>query len=145
MLPDEITNLETPLQFFKFLFNDDLLQNICNETHKYSIQCDPNKPFPLTKNELQRFIGVCVLMSLVHLPNSRNYWNDILGNRTIIDTMSDRDFENIKHYLHFNDNNEAIPSNEAGHDRLHKIRPVIEALNETFSSVPLEESLSVDE
>jgi hypothetical protein len=54
-------------------------------------------------------------------------------------------FEKIKQFLHFADNSQLIPFNRPGHDRLYRIRPVLESLNNTFKSVPLEECLSIDE
>lgn len=144
-LPNEIVSLDSPLQYFNFFFTDNLIEKICHETHKYSVQLDPNKPFFITKTELRKFLGICILMSLVHVPNSRNYWNEILGNRTIIDTMPVKHFEMIRKYLHFNDNELAVPKDDIRHDRLHKIRPILDSFNERCAQVPLEESLSVDE
>ena len=143
-LPTEIFNLQTPLQFFNFFVTEELL-DICNETHKYSIQLDVNKPFHLTKTELKKFLGICVMMSLIHVPNCRNYWNEVLGNRTIIETMPVNQFESIKKYLHFNDNDTAVSFNDFRHDRLHKLRPFLDSINERFALVPLEESLVIDE
>ncbi|XP_039278703.1 piggyBac transposable element-derived protein 4-like [Nilaparvata lugens] len=54
-------------------------------------------------------------------------------------------FESIRRYLHFNNNETAVAPNVVGHDRLHKIRPILDHLNVKFSEVPLEESLSIDE
>lgn len=145
-LPREILNLQTPLQFFNFFVTEELLEHICNETHKYSIQLDVNKPFHLTKTELKKFLGICVMMSLIHIPNCRNYWNEVLGNRTIIETMPVNRFESIKKYLHFNDNDTAVPFNDFRHDRLHKLRPFLDSINERFALVPLPtESRNINE
>lgn len=144
-LPDEILDLESPLQFFNFFFTKQLFEKICNETLAYSIQIDPNRPFHITENDLRKYLGICVLMSIIHLPNTRNYWNDVLGNKTIIDTMPVKHFEMVRKHLHFNDNTLAVPTDSVGHDRLHKIRPIIDNFNERCALVPLEESLSVDE
>lgn len=54
-------------------------------------------------------------------------------------------FEKIKQFLHFTDNNQLIPPNRPGHDRLYRIRPILETLKKRFQSIPLEESLSIDE
>lgn len=38
-----------------------------------------------------------------------------------------------------------LPKDHPGHDRLYKIRLVVETLKNKFCSIPLEESLSIDE
>lgn len=144
-LPQDILDFETPVQFFDFFLTEDLLDEICRETHKYSVQLDPTKPFTVSKSDLRKFIGISIMMSLVNITNSRKYWNETLGNKLITDTMSVKQYETIKRYLHFNDNELMVPPNETDHDRLHKIRPILEHLNERCALIPMEESLSVDE
>ncbi|KAF0703992.1 piggyBac transposable element-derived protein 3-like [Aphis craccivora] len=56
----------TPLQYFSCFFDDELMQHIVEHTILYSI---------------------LNLMSIIHLPNSRSFWNPIIGNRIIQDTM----------------------------------------------------------
>ena len=58
--------------------------------------------------------------------------------------MSINRFEKIREMLHFNDNTNMIPKDHADHDRLHKLRPVIDFLNKTFQTVSFEKCLSVD-
>ncbi|XP_068086621.1 piggyBac transposable element-derived protein 3-like [Anabrus simplex] len=144
-LPDNILALSSPLQFFKYFFSDNLLEKICEESCRYSVQKTPEKPIILSPNELQKFIGVSVLMSIVHLPNVRSYWKETIGSSIVKETMPVNVFETIRRYLHFNDSLLAVPAGEPGHGRLYKLRPVIDSLNEKFRSIPLEESLSVDE
>jgi len=59
--------------------------------------------------------------------------------------MSIRRFEQIRKFIHFNDNTSAYHKDHKLHDRLHKIRPVIEHLNKQFSKVPVERDLSINE
>lgn len=59
--------------------------------------------------------------------------------------MSVNVFENIRRYMHFNDNSQNLPWDNLDRDRLFKIRPIIDALNKKFVSVPIEENLSLDE
>lgn len=59
--------------------------------------------------------------------------------------MSIRRFEQIRRFIHFNDNTSAYHKDHKLHDRLHKIRSVIEHLNKQFSKVPVERDLSIDE
>lgn len=59
--------------------------------------------------------------------------------------MSCNRFELIKSVLHFNNNNTMLSSNDPNHDRLHKLRPLIDYLNNCFSSIPCKQDLSLDE
>ncbi|CAH2101091.1 unnamed protein product [Euphydryas editha] len=96
--------------------------------YKFSVQKNPSKPFTITTNELKKFIGVCVVMSLAPLPNIRMYWAPELGIPLIMETMSLNHFKKISQFLHFNDNSTQPPSGSPGYDRLHKIRPILETL-----------------
>lgn len=54
-------------------------------------------------------------------------------------------FEKIRRVLHFDDNSKHLPVDHPDHDKLHKLRPVITHLNEKFSSVTIDQRLSIDE
>jgi hypothetical protein len=142
-LADDIMELETPYQIFKYLFTVDLMQHICDETYKYGLQKSLSNPLKLSTDDLQKYIRVLVLMSIVNISNVRKYWAPYLGNQVIKDTMSLNIFEKIRSHLHFNDN--TLETHGPNRDRTHKIRPVIETLKNSFSRVPLEEHLAVDE
>ncbi|KAF0770169.1 piggyBac transposable element-derived protein 3-like [Aphis craccivora] len=144
-MPNELKNLETPKDFFNYFFDDCLLSIIIKQTELYSTQVDPSKPITVSKTELQRFLGIFIMMSVDHIPNSRSYWSDNLGNIPIKNCMSVNNFERIKRFLHFNDNNLDLPSNHEDRDRLFKIRPIVELLKTKFSSVPFDECLALDE
>ncbi|GBP91140.1 hypothetical protein EVAR_24092_1 [Eumeta japonica] len=55
-LPLEITALNTPYQFFKYLFTDDIFLYISQETNKYAVEKRPEKPSNITVKELEQFI-----------------------------------------------------------------------------------------
>jgi hypothetical protein len=59
--------------------------------------------------------------------------------------MPVNEFEKIRSALHFNSNSTMLPMTDPNHDRLHKIRPVVDHLNNRFLSIPIEECLSLDE
>lgn len=143
--PDIITNLETPYQFFKYFFREELIQRIVDESILYTSQKDPAKPFIITNSDLQKYLGICLLTSVTHNDNIRDFWSDTIGLDLVKNTMSINTFERIRASLHFNDNDKQIPRGEPGHDKLHKLRPVIDSLLGTFSSVRMEECLSIDE
>lgn len=144
-LPTSISDLETPFAFFKYFFDDNLFEKIASESNLYSIQKDPNKPAMLSATDIRQYLGICIYMSVVHMPNVRSYWSTNLGFSQIKNTMSQKRFEFIRQHLHFNDNNKMLPKENPDHDRLHKLRPVIDAILKKIQSVPLEKCVSVDE
>lgn len=144
-LPHALSDLQTPFEFFKYFFDDSLFQKIADESNLYSVQKDPGKPAMLSVVDIKKYLGICIYMSLVHISNVRDYWSSNLGFPQIKDTMSQKHFEFIRKNLHFNDNNKIVGREEPDHDRLHKLRPIVDALCSKFQSVPLVESLSVDE
>uniref|UniRef100_A0A8D8ZG94 PiggyBac transposable element-derived protein domain-containing protein n=1 Tax=Cacopsylla melanoneura TaxID=428564 RepID=A0A8D8ZG94_9HEMI len=110
-LPEEITRLQTPYQFCTYFFTQEMKRKIVEETIRYSVQLDPSKPLPLSMVDLDKFLGICLLMSVVHLPNSRYYWHSLIGNESVINTMGVNHIEEIERFLHFNDNDKAVPPN----------------------------------
>lgn len=144
-LTAELLELSTPFECFKYFFNDKLLEKIVFESNLYAQQNNINKSMALSENELQQYIGILIFMSIVRVPNTRNYWNADVGLDPVKNIMTLNRFEKIRQFLHFNDNSSYIPRGDENHDRLHKLRPIIDHLNEIFSKVPLESCLSVDE
>lgn len=55
-LQSPIIDFETPLQYFLWFFDDELLQHIIEEMHKFSVQKNPSKPFTITTNELKSLL-----------------------------------------------------------------------------------------
>lgn len=86
-------------------------------------------------------------MSLELFPSVRSCWYSKFGYYPVKSAMSVNRFKITRSYLHFNVNNEHLPRDHSDHNRLHKIRPVkyIEQLNTTFSSVAIDQRLSIDE
>ncbi|XP_046975199.1 piggyBac transposable element-derived protein 4-like [Vanessa cardui] len=133
------------IAIFFIFFDEDLLTHIVEEMHKFSIQKDPSKPFCITTYELKKFLGICLLMSIAPLPNIRMYWETELGIPLVRETMSVNHFEKMRQFLHFHENSLQVPSCHPGHDRLHKIRPILESLKKKCQSIPKRETLLVDE
>ncbi|KAF9805875.1 hypothetical protein SFRURICE_013851, partial [Spodoptera frugiperda] len=59
--------------------------------------------------ESDSFIGICLYMSIVQLPSTRFYWNEDMGYPKVSTIMSCNRFEEIKRFIHFNDNLTQIP------------------------------------
>ncbi|XP_037397374.1 piggyBac transposable element-derived protein 2-like [Pygocentrus nattereri] len=133
-----------PIGFFMHLFTQDMINDIVHNTNLYSVQKGKEK-LALTSEEFKTFLGINMVMSYVRYPRSRMYWSSETGLRLelIADAMPVNRFEQILSYMHFVDNYSLGPKNA---DRFVKIRPVLDALKETFqSALDPEEFQSVDE
>lgn len=144
-LSEELLGLSTPLSFFNYFFSDDIVNHIVSESHLYATEINPNRSASISADHIKKYMGICILMSVVQVPNIRRYWSPIVGNETIANTMTVNEFEKIRRYLHFNTNSSMLPKDHPQHDRLHKIRPLLTHLFNKFSTIPREECLSLDE
>ncbi|GBN01523.1 PiggyBac transposable element-derived protein 1 [Araneus ventricosus] len=111
-----------------------------NETNLYSTQKSPNKPVDCTVYDIHKFIDVYVLSSLAPPTCVRDLWNDVYEIDLVKEAMSQRHFGKLQSSLHFNDN-----AKTPDHDKLYKIRVILDYLNQRFLSVPMSERLSIDE
>ncbi|XP_028413305.1 piggyBac transposable element-derived protein 3-like [Dendronephthya gigantea] len=73
------------------------------------------------------------------------YWSNGTRIPSIADTMSVGRFDKLKQYLHCNDNTEMLPRDNPNHDKLFKVRPVIDSVLEKCKLLPQEEKHSIDE
>lgn len=142
-LPSDVAGLETPFQFFSKFINDAVITKIVEQTNLYIIQ-ESVTSAPVTATEIRQFLGIIIFMSLFHYPSVRSYWSKY-GFVQIMKTMTVNRFEKIRSVIHFNDNSEHKPVNHPQHDRLHKIRPLVDHLNSSFkTAAPFEQRLSLD-
>lgn len=102
----------------------------------------------MTREELKAFIGVKILMAIHILPHLANYWssNPVLSVPSINNIMTSKRYKKLTQMIHVNDNTKAASKTSSEHDKLHKLRPLIEALNCNFSKYYSHSSfLSIDE
>ncbi|XP_050527792.1 piggyBac transposable element-derived protein 3-like [Daktulosphaira vitifoliae] len=121
-----------------------LISFIVEQSNIYASQVRPNKPANISIKEMEQFIGICLKMSIVHLPSTRHYWGE-LGIPSIYNVMPLNRFEEIKRFLHFNDNLNLPNNTNNNYDKLFKVRPLIDAVRTICTSIPKEEYLAVDE
>lgn len=57
-LSNKITILQTPYQFFKYLFDEELMDKIVEERVKYSVSKNAAQPHTFSKNDLLRYLGM---------------------------------------------------------------------------------------
>ncbi|XP_065354215.1 piggyBac transposable element-derived protein 2-like [Calliphora vicina] len=144
-LPEEIKSLSTPIQYFFYFLSKEMLQYIADETNLYITQKDISDTFRVAQIDIQQFIGIVYMMSLVQLPNASSHWSNSIGTTKIREVMPLKKFEKIRRVIHFNDNTKNLAATDKNYDRMFKVRPVIDELNKNFRKVPLEPHLCVDE
>ena len=85
--------------------------------------------------EVRTFLGVCVLMGLIHQPRIWMYWStDTLYNTAFFGQLMTRTrFLLLNKFPHFQDNQHpGYDPNDPYRDRLFKIRDIMKMLKEKF-------------
>ena len=142
----------SPKEVFDLFFSPDLLDKIVTETNNYAAKVMGAEKYAgwskVTVEELRAFLGFKILMGINHLPSLDDYWSrdPFLRYAPVADRISRDRFRDISRYLHFVDNDTLLPRGTDGHDRLGKVRPVIDHLAAKFAGLyrPHRE-VSVDE
>ena len=142
----EVKDAKQEISFFSALFSKEAFELFTLESNRYKLQINRNKVASITQEEMRKFIGIVLYMSVVHLPSRRDYWSDATQQKFIADAMSVNCFEEILSLLHVNDNAMEAKRGEPGYDRLHKIRPLLQIIQKNVSSCAEPEThMSVDE
>lgn len=144
-LPEEVKGLKQPYDILKYFFTNELFVRICDESLRYLIQKDPSKPKSMSPKDIERYLGVTIFSSISNCTSVRYMWHPIRGHATVINCMTvNTSYESIRSVIHFNDNSQQEAPDDPNRDRLYKLRPVIDRLNEKFLSIPMRASLSID-
>ena len=116
------------IQLFHELFDDDVIELICQESTKYAQQ-NNRHTFTLRKWDLQRFVGFLLFSGYHRLPRERMYWensDDCMIN-IVTKSLSSVKYREIKRNIHL-----AANSAIDGTDKIFKVRRYIEKLNSNF-------------
>ena len=138
---EEIIEPKTPLEYFKMFWTDELTELVAEQTNLYSTQRS-GRCISTTKNEIEQLIGMQMKMGIIQLPSYLLYWSQNLRYSPIADVMPLKRYQKLRQYLHFVDN---ITYNDRVHDKLFKIKPVLESVREQCVKIQPEQSHSVDE
>ena len=140
------------LETFYLLFTRELLQYIVDQTNLYAQQCMGEDKYAtwnkVTFEELNAFIGFMILMGLVQLPSFADYWSkdETFRYTKIADKISRDRFLEILRYLHFADNSKLVPPGQEHYNKLGKVQPVIDSINNSLQVVyNLNKEITVDE
>ncbi|XP_065675494.1 piggyBac transposable element-derived protein 3-like [Hydra vulgaris] len=138
---DELLDcLGSELSYFYQIFPKELFQEIAYQTTLYSMQTNPENLFAVKEEDIVSFVACVLYMSIVKLTSTRDYWSSSIGIAHVANIMPVNRFEKLKSIIHFADNNSADKD-----DKLFKICPLINKINEQLNSIPFEENLAVDE
>lgn len=131
----------TVLDIFLCFFTEELLEIITHESNAYAAECMDDEAFSnwtkITVQELKAYFGFYILMGLVQLPSMFDYWstNPAYRYSVISDRITRDRFFELHRYLHFVSNSTLHPHGSDLYDRLGKVRPVIDYLNNRFSTM----------
>ncbi|XP_039278470.1 uncharacterized protein LOC120350124 isoform X2 [Nilaparvata lugens] len=129
---------ETPYHYFKYFFDDALIDLIVENTNLYSTQ-ESGKCLGINKYDIMDFLAIELLMGVVQMPSYTDYWSGNLRFDKIANIMPLKRYQSIRRFLHFA-NNEHMND-----DRYYKIRPVLEHIRQKCVSLEQEKKNSIDE
>ena len=92
----------SPMQYFKKFWSDKITKNLATQTDIYSVQ-KSGKCINTNAQEIERFIGIQMLMSIISLPSYELYWSKDLRVDCVTNVMSLKRYELIRCYLHASD------------------------------------------
>ena len=85
-------------------------------------------------SKIKQTIGIILSMGVCKLLNRRMYWGSSTAVPIISESMTRNRFEDIFSILHFNDNEKVAAEGQDGHNKLHKIQPLIDHFKIVFSN-----------
>ena len=152
----DVNNEESPLDYFRLIFTDELLEKVVEETNRYASQylsANPLSPSAraklwknVDKDELMVFLGLVMLTGIFQKKGRfDSYWskNKLICTPFFNECMPRNRFQIITSFLHFNDN-ARLPENTE--DKLYKVRPVYDVIvNRWRDLYNLGEHISIDE
>lgn len=147
---------KSPIEFFSLFLTDDLIDTIVTETNRYAEQTilvaiideelsqksRLNDWTDVTPDEIRVFFGIMMWMGLDKKPSMNRYWSGSdLYSSPVRKYMSRNRFQAILAMLHLTNNLTADKT-----DKLHKLGPVLDYLNEKFQSLYVPgETVCIDE
>ena len=140
----------SPMQFFREFVDDGILEHITFQTNLYATQQSQRKGSkqtkPCSRNEIEKAIGIILLMGIHKLPNQCMYWANLSKVPVISEAMTRNRFEDILRYLHYNGNTVDLNHSDPNFNKLFKLQPLIDHFRSKFKYVVEPETfMSIDE
>lgn len=142
----DLTNAD-PVNFLSLFLGDDFWELVTEETNRYarqmlsSAELKPKSRFhkwcSITILEMKAFFALHLSMALVEKHEIEDYWSTfwITATPGFASVMSRNRFEMILSFLHFANNDNYVRRGGPGHDKLFKIRRVIDMIIPRFASL----------
>ena len=111
----------------------------------YAAQVNLASPLQLSCDEFNKFLAVVLLMSIFALPHSRLYWLLDLVVCQVKNILSRKQFEQIKQFVHFNDNIKMLSPIDANFEKVFKVKPLLDNLQKKFNLIPMSQMMCIDE
>ena len=139
-----------PIDFFKLFFTDVTFDEILVETNRYGDQYVDSHQEHLAAHkrarahnfiqkcfsigELYKFIALILTMGIVSLPKIPHYWSTKwpFFSTNFSPVMKRDRFQLLLKMLHLANNSSMIPHGQPRHDKLFKLRPLLDSLVERF-------------
>ncbi|KAF2902818.1 hypothetical protein ILUMI_03366 [Ignelater luminosus] len=130
-----------PLEFLELFLSSDVLETLVKNTVMYA--ASKNYKLEVGNEKMLVFISILYISGYDPVPRRRMFWegrsdtkNDLVSN-----SMRRNRFEDIFRYIHATGNN-----NLHKNDKMAKLRPLIEKVNELFVRyTPVSKDMSIDE
>ncbi|KAF0690958.1 Uncharacterized protein FWK35_00038029, partial [Aphis craccivora] len=127
----------TPYTIFNYLFSDEIMNMLVEQTNLYSFQRSQKTGKPYTQTniqELKTFFGINLLMGIKRMPSYRDYWSSHpdLHDSYISSLMTVNRFGWLLSSLHINNNVMMPKRGETGYDKLYKVRPFLTKIKRNF-------------
>ena len=103
----------------------------------------------VTVEEMKAFLGMLIIMGIIVLPRLEMYWSSthpLIATPGIASVMPLVRFEQIYRFLHLNDSSQQVPSGSPRHDKLFKLRKLLDLVTPRFESeYVLHKEVTIDE
>lgn len=142
------TNRSTPKDYFLDMFPESMINLIVENTNIYANEKRSHGWQDVTKEEISAYLGMMILMSINPISDSQLYWStDVFYKNPIISgVMTLRRFKKITENFHISDIRTELPKTSPNYDKLCKIQPLIQKLNQTFAEAcTSSQTQSIDE
>ena len=133
------------LYYFRIFFDSTLINHIVDQSNLYAAQVNLVSPLQLSCDEFDKFLAVVLLMSIVALPHSRLYWSLDLAVCQVQNILLGKRFEQIKRFVHFNDNTKMLSPTDANFENLFKVKPLLDHLRKKFNLTPMSQMICINE
>ena len=134
------TEIPDPQEYFKIFWDDSIMNNLVEQTNLYSVQ-KTGKSIDTNLKEMQQFIGINLLMSIVQLPSYTMYWSADCRCEPVASVMSLKRYQSLRRFLHAVDNS----TKDESSDKLFKVKPVLEGVRQNCLKIDQEPYQSLDE